>query len=160
MQGCLLSPIRAVTCRILQKEGIEYDVLPGANAALTAYVASGFVDVAFNFFGFLPHKGTQRKEMLAKVLNAPIPSILYESPHRLLKLLEELDVLAPEREIFLAKELTKKFQTYLKTTSSQAFADLKDVAIKGEWVVVIDGIKESAKRFSKKILSILISRQK
>jgi 16S rRNA (cytidine1402-2'-O)-methyltransferase len=126
-----------------QKEGIEYDVLPGANAALTAFVASGFASVDFNFFGFLPHKGTQRKKKLAEVLNAIAPSILYESPHRLLKLLEELSDLAPHREIFLAKELTKKFQTYVKMTASDAFIYLKDTSIKGEWVVVIDGIKES-----------------
>jgi 16S rRNA (cytidine1402-2'-O)-methyltransferase len=128
-----------------QKEGIAYDVLPGANAALTAYVASGFASVDFNFFGFLPHKGKQRKEQLTEVLNATNPSILYEAPHRLLKLLEELTVFAPEREIFLAKELTKKFQTYFRTTPSEAFVRLKEETIRGEWVVIIEGKKDASK---------------
>ncbi|MBN2767670.1 MAG: 16S rRNA (cytidine(1402)-2'-O)-methyltransferase [Campylobacterales bacterium] len=125
-----------------QKEDIAYDVLPGANAALTAYVASGFASVAFNFFGFLPHKGAQRKEKLTSLLSMDIPTILYESPHRLLKLLEELSVLAPSRELFLAKELTKKFQNYFRGDANKAFEHFQSQNIRGEWVVIIDAKKE------------------
>ena len=118
-------------------EGVGYDVLPGANAVLTAYASSGFEDVSFTFFGFLPHKGNDRKAKLDEVLSSKHLAVLYESPHRLLKLLEELNTLVPEREIFLAKELTKKYQTRFKDTASKIYAQLKDTEIKGEWVVLI-----------------------
>ena len=64
---------------------IKYDVLPGANAILTAYASSGFPNTTFTFFGFLPHKGTNRSDMLDKVMNSENLAILYESPHRLIE---------------------------------------------------------------------------
>ena len=119
---------------------IEFDVLPGANAILTAYASSGFTQNAttFTFFGFLPHKGNDRKDKLDRVLNSDHLAILYESPHRLLKLLEELNEKEPSRVIFLTKELTKKFQTRYKGEVSQVLNEVKKTEIKGEWVVEIE----------------------
>jgi len=125
------------------KYNIPYDVLPGANAILTAYASGGFDTTSFTFFGFLPHKGTQRSDMLYKVLNNEELSILYESPHRLLKLLEELTKQDPDRIIFLTKELTKKYQTRYKGTTLEIFNQLKTTTIKGEWVVVIQNIPKA-----------------
>ncbi len=116
-----------------QKENIQYTVIPGTNAALTAYVASGF-EGDFCFIGFLPHKGKEREEKLLKILENDKISILYESPHRIEKLIKELKTFAPERVIFLAKELTKIHETFIK-------AKAKDINLentKGEWVVLID----------------------
>lgn len=115
---------------------IEYDVLPGANAVLTAFVASGFVDTQMLFFGFLDHKGDSRKQGLQKALNNGYTTILYESPHRLEKLLLELKNEAPDREIFATKELTKKYQRYVHGTADEVLKKL-DKNFKGEWVVVI-----------------------
>ncbi len=122
------------------ENNIEFDVLPGANAVLTAYASSGFTidSTTFTFFGFLPHKGNDRKDKLDKVLNSEHLAILYESPHRLLKLLEELNNKEPNRNIFLTKELTKKFQTRYKGKASDIFTQLSKQQIKGEWVVVIE----------------------
>ena len=92
---------------------VEYDVLPGANAVLTAFVASGFVATKMLFFGFLAHKGSERSNGLQEALFNGYTTVLYEAPHRLAKLLDELVLEAPERRLFLAKELTKKYQTYL-----------------------------------------------
>ena len=119
---------------------IEFDVLPGANAILTAYASSGFTTNAttFTFFGFLPHKGNDRKDKLDRVLNSDHLAILYESPHRLLKLLEELNAKEPSRVVFLTKELTKKYQTRYKGEVSQVLDEVKKTEIKGEWVVVIE----------------------
>ncbi|MEA2017692.1 MAG: 16S rRNA (cytidine(1402)-2'-O)-methyltransferase [Campylobacterota bacterium] len=119
---------------------IEYDVLPGANAILTAYASSGFTQNAtsFTFFGFLPHKGKNRSDMLDKVMNSENLAILYESPHRLLKLLEELNKIDSTRTIFLTKELTKKFQTRYKGTVSDILEEISKTEIKGEWVIVIE----------------------
>ena len=120
---------------------IAYDVLPGANAALTSYAMSGFESSEFTFFAFLPHKGSDRKEKLDTVMSNQHISILYESPHRLLKLLEEIKDIDPSKEIFLVKELTKMHQKHYKGSSLDIYEQLKSENIKGEWVVVIDASK-------------------
>lgn len=122
---------------------IKYDVLPGANAVLTAFVASGFIETQMLFFGFLDHKGESRIAGLQKVLYNGFTTILYESPHRLEKLLLEIQEEAPEREIFLAKELTKKYQKYIKGTATHALKEL-DGNFRGEWVVVISASETQA----------------
>ena len=116
---------------------IDYDVLPGANAVLTAFVASGFVKTQMLFYGFLPHKGSDRSSALQEALFNGYTTVLYESPHRLMKLLEALHVNAPKRQIFLAKELSKKYQRYYRATAQELIEQL-DGTIKGEWVVVIE----------------------
>lgn len=121
-----------------QENKISYDVLPGANAALTAYVASGFTGGEFVFLGFLPHRGKERKAKLEVTLNQEFVSILYEAPHRLLKFLEEIATLEPDREIFLAKELTKKYQKYYKNRAGILLEEFRDENIRGEWVVIIE----------------------
>ena len=117
--------------------GIDYDVLPGANAALTAFVASGFVETRMLFFGFLPHKGGDRSSALQQALHNGYTTVLYESPHRLGKLLDELSAEVPERQLFLAKELTKKFQRYVHGTAEMIKHELGG-DFRGEWVVVIE----------------------
>jgi 16S rRNA (cytidine1402-2'-O)-methyltransferase len=117
---------------------ITYEVLPGANAILTAYALSGFDYAQFSFFGFLPHKGKERQNAFNKLMMSPFVAIVYESPHRLLKFLEELSVYDENRVIFLAKEISKKFQTTYKGSAKTLFEQLKKTAIKGEWVVVIE----------------------
>ena len=120
-----------------QKHNIEYDILPGANALLTAFVASGFVETKMLFWGFLPHKGRDRASSLQGALYSGFTTILYESPHRLEKLLLEIKEEANEREIFLAKELTKKFQNYFHGTADEILNRLNG-NFRGEWVVVIE----------------------
>ena len=123
------------------ENNIEYDVLPGANAILTAYASSGFVNTTFTFFGFLPHKGTNRSDMLDKVMNSESLAILYESPHRLMKLVEEINKIDSNREVFITKELTKKYQTRYKGTAQSVLSLLKETTIRGEWVVIIKNIE-------------------
>jgi 16S rRNA (cytidine1402-2'-O)-methyltransferase len=115
---------------------VEYDVLPGANAVLTAFVASGFVETKMLFWGFLPHKGKDRASSLQGALYSGHTTVLYESPHRLEKLLLELVQADANREIFLAKELTKKFQRYVHGNAQECLEKLQR-NFKGEWVVVI-----------------------
>jgi 16S rRNA (cytidine1402-2'-O)-methyltransferase len=127
------------------ENGIEYDVIPGANAILTAYASSGFSNTTFTFFGFLPHKGTNRSDMLDKVMNSENLAIVYESPHRLLKLLEEINVIDKNRVVFLTKELTKKYQKRYKDTIENIYTQIKDETIRGEWVVIIEPLKQENK---------------
>ncbi len=119
-----------------QEQNIAFDVLPGANAVLTAFVASGFKETQMLFLGFLDHKGSSRQAGLQKALYNGFTTVLYESPHRIEKLLEEINEAEPKRELFLAKELTKKYQTYFKGTAQEALDSLKG-RFRGEWVVVL-----------------------
>ena len=125
-----------VLVRYCIDNGVEYDVFPGANALLTAFVASGFVETQMLFFGFLDHKGASRSQQLQKALHNGYTTVLYESPHRLDKLLLEIAKEEPSRELFLAKELTKKYQRYVHGTADEIFKKL-DGNYRGEWVVVI-----------------------
>jgi len=119
--------------KFAQKHNIPYTVIPGANAALTAFVASGF-EGDFCFYAFLPHKGKEREEKLKEILNSGKIAILYESPHRIEKLVKELKNSAPEREVFLAKELTKMHESFIKGKAK----DIELTNTKGEWVIVIN----------------------
>jgi 16S rRNA (cytidine1402-2'-O)-methyltransferase len=73
-----------------QKNGIEYDVLAGASAVTTAYAASGFKEGTFLFYGFLPQKGSKRSSELINLMNRVDNVVLYESPHRIKRLIEEI----------------------------------------------------------------------
>jgi len=133
---CVSDPGSSLVEYCIQNE-IPYDVIPGANAVLTAFAMSGFESTEFSFFGFLPHKGKERREKLLKTLNSEFLPILYESPHRLLKLLEELSCEEPNRVVFLAKELTKLHQKTYKKPALELYEEFKSLSIKGEWVVVL-----------------------
>lgn len=139
--------------------GVAYDILPGANAALTAFVASGFVETRMLFFGFLPHKGNDRASALQEALFNGYTTILYESPKRLDKLLSELLIAVPERQIFLAKELTKKYQQFYRGTPSELISQM-DNEIRGEWVVVIEASEARGSSLSEQdILSLDIPKK-
>jgi 16S rRNA (cytidine1402-2'-O)-methyltransferase len=116
--------------------GVEYDVLPGANAVLTAFVASGFCETQMLFFGFLDHKGSSREKQLQEAMQNGYTTVLYESPHRLEKLLREVAKADSQRELFVAKELTKKYQRYLHGRAEEILEQL-DGNFRGEWVVVL-----------------------
>ena len=120
-----------------QEHELKYDVLPGASAVTTAYAASGFEEGKFLFYAFLPHKGKERSSALAEAMDNGFNTVLYESPHRLEKLLQEIVTLDENRELFLAKEISKKYQRYYRGTALELNETLKELTIRGEWVVVI-----------------------
>jgi len=122
-----------------QENRIKYDVLPGANAVLTAFAMSGFDEKEFVFFGFLAHKGKKREDELSYLLNQKFNTILYESPHRVLKCLEDICKIDDKREVFLVKEITKLNQKSFKGEARELLDKLKLENLKGEWSVVIKG---------------------
>jgi len=124
-----------------QEHDIKYDVLPGASAVTTAYAASGFEEGKFLFYAFLPHKGKERSAALAEAMSNGYNTVLYESPHRLEKLLEEILALDEDRELFLAKEISKKYQNYYRGSAKSLNEIFKNLTIRGEWVVVISAKK-------------------
>ena len=131
-----------------QKNNIVYDVLPGPSAVTTAYAASGFEAGKFLFFAFLPHKGKERTAALHEAMNNGYDTVLYESPHRLQKLLDEITLLDENRELFLAKEISKKYQRYYRGIASELTEKLKENTVRGEWVVVISAKKSEEKSLS------------
>jgi len=131
-----------------QQNMLKYDVLPGASAVTTAYAASGFEEGKFLFYAFLPHKGKERASALAGAMNNGYNTVLYESPHRLEKLLDEVEALDANRELFLAKEISKKYQNYYRGTVAELNAQFKELTIRGEWVVVIKAKVETEKSLS------------
>ncbi|SFZ99053.1 rRNA small subunit methyltransferase I [hydrothermal vent metagenome] len=131
-----------------QKNNIAYDVLPGASAVTTAYAAAGFEEGKFLFYAFLPHKGKERSSALSEAMNNGYNTVLYESPHRLEKLIYEILEEDENRELFLAKEISKKYQKYYRGTVKEISEIFKDITIRGEWVVVIAAKKTSEKNLS------------
>jgi len=131
-----------------QENELDYDVLPGASAVTTAYAASGFESGAFTFYAFLPHKGKERTSALNAVMSNRYNTVLYEAPHRLEKLLSEIEQIDENRELFLAKELSKKYQKYYRATAKELNIIFENITIRGEWVVVIKAKEEVEKTLS------------
>jgi len=140
---CVSDP-GAILVNTCIKNNIKYDVIPGANALLTAYAMSGFNQKEFLFYGFLPHKAINRKEPLQNIMNSTNITILYESTHRIEQLLNEIYSIDKTKEIFLVKELTKLHQTYYKDTINNIIENIKNIDTRGEWVVIINS-KENFK---------------
>lgn len=125
--------------------GIPYTVLPGANAALTALVASGLPTRRFVFEGFLPKVAKERKERLSALLNEDRTIIMYESPHHLIKTLEELKILG-DRRLTIIREISKKYEEIIYSSIFSAKEKWENKEPRGEYVLIIDGISEDDKQ--------------
>lgn len=113
--------------------------LPGANAALTALIASGLVPQPFYFYGFLQRGAKQKKEELEKLKRVDVTWIVYESPHRLKETLKQLLDILGDRKIVLCRELTKKFEEFIRGTISEALMWASDTEVRGEFCLIIEG---------------------
>jgi len=120
------------------QENITVVPIPGATAFVCALVASGLPMDEFVFVGFLPHK-KGRKTKLEKLSQEERTIIIYESPHRILKTLNELIEYFGDREIVVAKELTKVHEEFFRGKISEVLKKLTPDKIKGEFVIVVSG---------------------
>ena len=119
--------------------------LPGATSLIPALVQSGFPTDEFIFFGFLPHK-KGRKGKLFKIINNPQTLVLFESPHRLLKLLTELQEHLPiTRTVSISREITKIHEENIRGTAEELLLHFQNKKVKGEIVLVIDKLPKKAK---------------
>src|SRR5882757_7639630 len=125
--------------RAARAAGLRVESVPGACALVAALTASGLATDEFHFIGFLPHKSGQRRKQLEALKGFAGTLILYESPYRIEKLLGELKEVFPGRAVVLARELTKKFEEYLRGTPEELAELTKKRALKGEFVVLISG---------------------
>ncbi len=112
--------------------------IPGASAITALVAVSGIPIDRFSFFGFLPHKNGRQK-MLKEISESHYPVLLYESKHRILKLLKEINVIMPGAQIIVGRELTKMFETIYRGTANNILQTLEDNQSeqKGEFVVII-----------------------
>ena len=125
-----------------KSQGIEVICIPGACAAITALVSSGIPSSRFVFEGFLPKKKIDREKILSEISKNEKTTIIYESPHRLKKLLRELfDYCGGDREIVVARELTKKFEEHVGNNINSVISFFKDKEVVGEITLVIKGLK-------------------
>jgi len=118
--------------------GFRVEPVPGACALVAALTASGLPADEFHFIGFLPHKSGQRRNKLQTLKSSPGTLVLYESPYRMERLLRELNEIFPDRSVVLARELTKKFEEFLRGKPAQLLEIVKKQSWRGEFVVLID----------------------
>lgn len=121
--------------RTVRDAGFDVVPIPGASACVTLISASGLAGKTFTFEGFLSPKSGRRKSRVKELLERNEAFIVYESPFRVVKLLDELEQLCPDRNIVLGRELTKAFEQILCGTPSQVKENLK--VVKGEFALCI-----------------------
>ena len=128
------------------EEGIEVVTLPGATALIPAVVQSGFPCDRFCFEGFLPQKKGRMKR-LAELATEPRTLVLYESPYRVVKCLEQLaETMGAERRVAVVREITKRFEQTVRGTIAEVLEHFRSHEPKGEFVIVVAGYDPKAER--------------
>ena len=123
------------------KNNIEINCLPGATALIPAIVNSGLSSERFVFEGFLPTKKGRNKR-IKNLVDEKRSIVIYESPKRILKLINDLmDFLGEDRKASISRELSKIYQENIRGTLKELYDKLENINIKGEFVIVIDGKK-------------------
>ncbi|ALV22513.1 16S rRNA (cytidine(1402)-2'-O)-methyltransferase [Carnobacterium antarcticum] len=125
--------------------GIPVVPLPGANAGLTALIASGIAPQPFYFYGFLPRKKKEQLQELEELNHRPETLILYESPHRLKEVLKNMvTVFGAERRIVCCRELTKRYEEFIRGTIAEALEWANTSEVRGEFCLIIEGNSEAS----------------
>ena len=132
---CISDPGYKLVNKGIEK-GIKIISLPGATAFVPALVASGLAVHSFTFLGFPPQK-KGRSTFLKNALNIPTTVILYESSHRISKLISEISQIADNRNICIGREISKVFEEYIRFNTSEFSAEKIKITEKGEFVVII-----------------------
>jgi 16S rRNA (cytidine1402-2'-O)-methyltransferase len=128
--------------RAVLAAGLRVEAVPGPSALVAALTASGLPTEEFHFIGFLPHKSGQRRKALERLQQFTGTLVLYESPYRIEKLLGEIKETLPGRTVVLARELTKRFEEFLRGSPDELLALMQKRALKGEFVVLVAGTAE------------------
>lgn len=116
--------------------------IPGPNAAITALIASGLTPQPFFFYGFLNRGRKDRRQQLEQLKKRQETILLYEAPHRLKETLKDMEAILGNRRIVLARELTKKFEEFLRGTLAEAIEWSQTEEIRGEFCIVLEGNQE------------------
>lgn len=135
---CISDPGADIAAKAIA-EGYAVVPLPGANAATTALIASGLVPQPFYFYGFLSRNKKERATQLEQLNKQRDTILFYEAPHRLKETLKHMEAVLGNRKIVLARELTKKFEEFLRGTLSEAVTWAEHNEIRGEFCLVVEG---------------------
>lgn len=122
--------------------GVTVVPIPGANAALSALVASGLDTTNFTFVGFLPKTKKKRRDLLEQLVNQPYTMLFYESPHRMKETLKEMTAAFGDRQAVAGRELTKKFEEFIRSTLTGLQTHFASVEPRGEFTLVLQGAGE------------------
>lgn len=133
---CISDPGFLVSKDAIQK-GFNVVSLPGASASLTALIASGLPNDNFYFHGFLNSKQSQRVKELQLLVNKKETLIIYEAPHRIMETLQDMLKVFGNRDIVIARELTKKYEEYIRGTLEEIVNSITE--LKGEIVIIVKG---------------------
>ncbi len=124
------------------QEEIGVIPLPGANAAITALIASGLYEKQFYFYGFLPRRKKDRRKQLERLMSIQAPIVFYEAPHRLNETLHAILKAFGNRNAVLAKELTKRHEQFVRGTIEELIGWVSERDILGEFCIVVSGNDE------------------
>jgi len=122
--------------------GVPVVPLPGPNAALTALIASGLDTTNFTFIGFLPKTNKHRRQLLGKLAKNPYTLVFYEAPHRVKATLQELAAALGDRQAVAARELTKKFEEFVRGSLVQISQHFAQNQPRGEFTLIVAGCPE------------------
>lgn len=134
-----LSDPGARLIRACIERGLEYTIIPGPSAILTALVGSGFPLDRFCYRGFLPPKSGGRERELREAATRDETTVLFESPHKILKTLSACAQIMPDRQLCVARELTKKFEEFRHGTGAELLNHYEAHPAKGEITLLIHG---------------------
>ncbi|MFJ7409087.1 MULTISPECIES: 16S rRNA (cytidine(1402)-2'-O)-methyltransferase [unclassified Lysinibacillus] len=135
---CISDPGSDIVVKAIA-EGIAVVPIPGANAAISALIASGLTPQPFFFYGFLNRGKKERRQQLEQLKNRQETILFYEAPHRLKEMLKDMELILGNRRIVLARELTKKFEEFLRGTLTEAVEWSQTEEIRGEFCIVLEG---------------------
>ena len=131
-----------------QQAGIPVSPIPGANSAIAALSAAGLPTENFHFCGFLSSRTKERGLQLQALSVIPVTLVLFESSHRIERLMQQLVQVFPEKQCVIAKELTKLHENFMRGSAAELLTRLKDDSVlsKGEFVVLIDNSDDPASK--------------
>ncbi|MBI2356463.1 16S rRNA (cytidine(1402)-2'-O)-methyltransferase [Candidatus Dojkabacteria bacterium] len=126
--------------RKLRAQGYSVTPIPGANAAISALSVAGVTTDKFIFLGFLPKSDLKRKQMLELYGNLDLTIVIYESPQRIVKLLEEIIESIGDRNVVLANDITKMYEKFSSKSAKELLEDIDNhkIKLKGEFVVLVN----------------------
>jgi len=122
--------------------GVPVTTVPGPSALVSALVLSGLPTHACHYLGFLPRKSGGRRKLLQRVAAEPDTLVMYESPHRLVAALRDLEAVLGQRRMAAARELTKRFEEIVRGTAGEVRAHFERVPPRGEFTLVVAGDDE------------------
>jgi len=131
--------------RASRASGLVVRVVPGPSAVTTAVALSGMIDGPFSFLGFLPRKGSKRRKLLRGIAHSPMPTVLFEAPHRVSETMDDLlACCGPDRKVAICRELTKKFEETRVIALGDTQLDQFDLNLQGEFSLVVDRAADDA----------------